>query len=168
MKFLKKSIFRESIIQSDVSILGDIKDPSVNDTLVYDGTTWANEQKDWKVENDLMSPTDSSVKLELGSIQIEEDAGEVTLVDMAVTGTATIGTIESYSFDMDHSPVAKIYGKSNGIGGVTDRSFVIETQYQYMGDPETDGTWRFGVVGVSLVFQRRESGIWVIYQTINP
>lgn len=146
----------------------DIKDPSVNETLIYDGTTWTNEQKDWKVENDLMSPTDSNVNLELGSINIAEDAGEVTLVDMEVTGTATAGTIESYSLDIDNSPVAKIYGRSNGIDGVTDRSFVVETQYQYMGDPETDGTWRFGVQGVSLVFQRRESGIWVIYQTMNP
>ena len=31
----------------------------------------------------------------------------------------------------------------------------------YLGDPETDGSWRFTVSGDNLVVERRESGIWV-------
>lgn len=31
----------------------------------------------------------------------------------------------------------------------------------YIGDPETDGSWRFTIVGTTLSHQRRESGTWV-------
>jgi hypothetical protein len=38
----------------------------------------------------------------------------------------------------------------------------------YMGDPETDDSWRMVRSGNNLVMERRESGSWVVKQTITP
>jgi hypothetical protein len=38
----------------------------------------------------------------------------------------------------------------------------------YLGDPDTDGTWRIIRDGNNLVHQRRESSAWVTKQTITP
>ena len=40
--------------------------------------------------------------------------------------------------------------------------------YFYMGDPDTNGTWRIGRSGDNLVMQRRESGTYVTKSTITP
>jgi hypothetical protein len=37
----------------------------------------------------------------------------------------------------------------------------------YLGDPTTDGSWRFVRSGNNLVFQRRESSSWVTKSTIT-
>lgn len=146
----------------------DIDNPIANDTLVHNGTDWANVQKDWTITNDLISPSDENVDIELGNLLIAPDAGEVSFVNMEVTSDTTSGDKESYSFDMNSSTVMKVYGESDGIGGLSSTAIVIEGDYQYMGDPNTDNSWRFGVSGPSLVFERREDGIWVPYQTLNP
>lgn len=31
----------------------------------------------------------------------------------------------------------------------------------YIGDPNTNGSWRFTVIGNNLIVERRESGVWV-------
>jgi hypothetical protein len=40
--------------------------------------------------------------------------------------------------------------------------------YYYIGDPSTNDSWRFARSGDDLVFQRRETGVWVTKQTITP
>ena len=37
----------------------------------------------------------------------------------------------------------------------------------YLGDPNTDGSWRFYVVGTDLLAQRRESSVWVTKGAYN-
>jgi hypothetical protein len=39
--------------------------------------------------------------------------------------------------------------------------------YMYVGDPTTDGSWRFSISGSDLIFQRRESSSWVTKSTIT-
>jgi hypothetical protein len=43
---------------------------------------------------------------------------------------------------------------------------ILSTAAYYLGDPVTDGSWRFVRSGNDLLAQRRESGSWVTKQTI--
>jgi len=41
-------------------------------------------------------------------------------------------------------------------------------EYLYMGDRNTDGSWRFIVVSGALNIEVRVAGVWVVKDTINP
>jgi hypothetical protein len=38
----------------------------------------------------------------------------------------------------------------------------------YLGDPNTDGSWRIIQSGNNLAFERRESGVWVEKSSATP
>lgn len=40
--------------------------------------------------------------------------------------------------------------------------------YYYIGDPDTDGSWRIMVSSDNLTFQRRELGVWVEKSAVTP
>ncbi|MFA5366457.1 MAG: hypothetical protein WC333_00840 [Dehalococcoidia bacterium] len=42
------------------------------------------------------------------------------------------------------------------------------TSWQYFGDPDTNGTWRYGVSGGSFIHQIRQTGVYVTKDTISP
>jgi len=44
---------------------------------------------------------------------------------------------------------------------------VASGDFIYWGDPNTDGSWCLGRNGNNMIFQRRESGSWVVKQTIS-
>ena len=150
---------------TDVSIGGTIPDGS---SLVYNsaGSYWTYGAGGggggdyWTLDGSTLSPTDSTVDVKLSSIEVDEDGGVVSLVDMSVTSTPAADTEESYSFDIDGSTVAKVYGKADGAGTLSETGFVVET-VQYMGDPNTNGSWRFYPdSNGDLVFEKRISGTW--------
>jgi hypothetical protein len=58
--------------------------------------------------------------LNLGATSFDEDAGAVTWVDMSVTSGATVGTVESYTAQLDGNAMLTIYGTSDGAGSVAD------------------------------------------------
>ena len=58
------------------------------------------------------------VPIELGNIEIAEDSGAVTLVNMPVSATPTIGTEESYSFQIDDTDILKVYAEADSAGGI--------------------------------------------------
>jgi hypothetical protein len=41
------------------------------------------------------------------------------------------------------------------------------SNYYYIGDPSTDGSWRIAISGADLVFQRRISGVWTTKGTFT-
>ena len=45
---------------------------------------------------------------------------------------------------------------------------ITNASFMYFGDPNIDGTWRIRPNGANLVTERRESGVWVVKQTITP
>jgi len=113
----------------------------------------------WTLDGSTLVPTDSTVDVQLSEINIGVDAGAVTLVDMDVS-SATTGTEESYSFDIDGSTVAKVWSEAQTGGVLNKTGFVVETA-QYMGDPNTNGSWRFYPdSNGDLVFEKRISGTW--------
>ena len=104
---------------------------------------------------------DPSQNVQLSAIEVEEDGGTVQLVNMPVSTAPTLGTQESYTFDMDGSVALKIYGRASGSGALTETAVVVEATYQYMGDPNTNGSWRFYVDGsANLTFEKRVAGTW--------
>jgi len=150
---------------TDVSIGGTIPDGSA---LIYNsaGSYWTygiagSATGDyWTLDGSTLVPTDSTVDVKLGEINIDTDAGAVTLVDMDVS-SATVGTEESYSFDIDGSTIVKMWSEADGTGVLQTTGFVVET-VQYMGDPNTNGTWRFYPdSNGDLVFEKRVSGTYV-------
>ena len=149
---------------TDVSIGGTIPDGSA---LIYNsaGSYWTygiagSATGDyWTLDGSTLVPTDSTVDVKLGEINIDIDAGAVTLVDMDVS-SATTGTEESYAFNIDGSTVAKVYGNAQTGGTLNEIGWVVETA-QYMGDPQTNGSWRFYPdSNGDLVFEKRISGTW--------
>ena len=79
---------------------------------------------------------------------------------MPISSTPVVGTEESYAFNVAGNTVAKIYAQANGAGDASITGLVIEADYTYMGDPITNGSWRFHSNTGDLVFEKRESGVW--------
>lgn len=142
-----------------------ISTPQDNDLLIYSGSSWINSPNLWTVENSGVTLVNPEYNLILSTIEIPDDSGAVTLVDMAVTSGSTLGTENSYSFKLDGTNVMRIYSESDGAGSVTENSVVIDGDYNYMGNPTTNGSWRWFINGDGdLEFQKRVTGSWV-YKT---
>lgn len=58
------------------------------------------------------------VTINTGTIEVEEDAGAVTIIDMGVTSASADGTEMSYVVKIDGNNLLKIYTESDGAGGV--------------------------------------------------
>jgi len=135
--------------------------PTDYQVLRYSGGTWINSNDYWTVTSTLITPTNENLDIQLKSIKIKEDSGAVTFVDMSVSGVPVLGTEESYRFDIDATPMLKLYSEADGVGGITNTGVVIESTYQYIGDPNTNGSWRFYINGSSqLVIEKRVGGLW--------
>ena len=55
--------------------------------------------------------------LNTGTIEVEDDAGAVTVIDMGVTSASADGTEMSYVVKIDGNNLLKIYSESDGAGG---------------------------------------------------
>src|SRR5690606_25970980 len=65
--------------------------------------------------------------LELGSFNFSSNAGIISWVDMPVTASASQGTKESYSAQIDGNPLLTVYAESNGTGGIQNSGVGIGT-----------------------------------------
>ncbi len=61
----------------------------------------------------------------LGSLQIDEDSGAVTLVDFPVSDTPAAGVEQSYDFQIDSNSIFTIYSEASGGGTTTDRYVIL-------------------------------------------
>jgi len=74
----------------------------------------------------------------MGTMDIDDDSGAVTLVDMGVTDAPVDGTEESYAFKLDGVSMFTIYGKSDGAGAVDERSLNCNAHLKLL-ITDTDG-----------------------------
>lgn len=152
-----------SIRDTSISITSDASSLLVTGKAVYDFVMNNVSQSYWTLDGSTLVPSDDSVDIQLTAIQIETDAGAVDVIDMDVS-SAGAGVEESYAFNIDGSTIAKIYSKADGAGALQETAFVVEGNYQYMGDPETNGSWRFYVspdASADMVFEKRVGGSWI-------
>jgi len=60
---------------------------------------------------------DIGATLNIGPMELEEDSGATTLVNLPVSSTPSDGDVESYGLSIDSNPVLTIYGLADGSGG---------------------------------------------------
>ena len=72
------------------------------------------------------SEVQPKMTLATGNIELEEDSGAVTLINLPVSSTPSDGDEESYTFSIDSNPVLKIKGSADGTGGIYGKSVKIE------------------------------------------
>lgn len=72
------------------------------------------------------------------------------------------GTLDKVNADVDLTPYAKLDTTNDGDIGIAS------TKYFYIGDSSVDGSWRIGISGSDLSFERRESGAWVQKSAATP
>jgi hypothetical protein len=65
--------------------------------------------------------------LTLGAQSFESDAGILSWTDMPVTSTSVLGTVNSYSAQIDGNPLLTVYGESLGDGDTWNRAVGIGT-----------------------------------------
>jgi len=70
---------------------------------------------------------DVGATLNVGPIELEEDSGAITLVNLPVSSTPSDGDIESYGLSIDSNPVLTIYGLADGTGGTDTHRVGIGT-----------------------------------------
>jgi len=63
--------------------------------------------------------------LATGPIEVEEDSGAVTLVNLPVSSTPSDGDEESMTFAIDSNPVLKVKGSADGVGGVDELRVIL-------------------------------------------
>jgi len=70
---------------------------------------------------------DVGATLNIGPIELAEDSGAITLVNLPVSSTPNDGDTESYGFSIDSNPVLTIYGLADGSGGTDTHRVGIGT-----------------------------------------
>jgi len=167
----------------DVSIGSDVSagyvivyDPSASDTSIWKavkpiealGIFALDSSILWKLDASLIMPKNIDHDVQLNSIQIETDAGAVSIMDMAITSTPVSGTEESYSFNLDGEPYLTLYSEATGTTNPMRKQvksevplIVKSTEYIGIGDPCTNGSWRFVISGANLSIQKLVANVWV-------
>ena len=151
------SVSNDASIGGNLVVVGDLEVQGTTTTI--NSTTL--EVEDKNVELGVVdSPTDATA-----------DGGGLTLLG---TTNKTIA-YDNANTSWDSSEHVNVEaGKAYRI---EDRDVVTSTEglfgvgagdgKVYLGDSQTDGSWRFQVSGGSLQFSRRESGVWVVKQAIS-
>jgi hypothetical protein len=65
--------------------------------------------------------------LQVGASMFEANAGQVSWMDMPVTSSSTIGTVHSYTAQMDGNPILTVYGVSTGGGAAYNLGLGVGT-----------------------------------------
>ena len=142
---------------TDVSLTSVIN----NDILAFSGSTWVNTPNLWTVSNSAVTLSNENYNLVLSNLELVTDGGALTLIDMPLTDAPTIGTEESYSFDINGNSVVRIYSEADGFGGVSNTGLVLDGKYYYMGNPTTNGSWRWFInIAGDMEFQKLITGTW--------
>jgi len=102
---------------------------------------------------------DPSDNLEISVIEMKENGGIQAFINMPISNVST-GSEQSYDLRIDGSSALKIYGIGDG-SVLSEIAVVINADYQYFGDPCTNGSWRIFIdASENLIFQKRISGVW--------
>lgn len=68
---------------------------------------------------------------------------------------------QDFTINKNYSGVAYAYDAGDDTHSFNSTMIIEATKYVYLGPVDTDGSWRFGRSGDDMVFERRESGVWV-------
>jgi len=77
--------------------------------------------------HDFSSGVTTITNLEIGALSFDTDAGVVSWTDLPVTSAAALGTVESYSAQIDGNALLTLYATSNGQGSIQNPRIGIGT-----------------------------------------
>jgi hypothetical protein len=144
----------------DITAVGDIQIVGTTDTNLFN-TDFANDRV--RIGDNGALP----VKVVVRNTNPAED------VFTAINSTGTLGM--TFKEDGVFSVTDKISvgnaspSSASRIQTLGDIEITQTTAWYYLGDPTTDGSWRFGTnAGADFLHQKRELGVWVTKQTITP
>jgi len=83
------------------------------------------------LEHDSSTGETSVDQLNLGAQSFETDSGKISWIDMPVTSSASSGTVQSYTAQVDGQNLLTVYAESDGSGGIQNARAGISTT-----DPE--------------------------------
>ncbi|MCP3682533.1 MAG: beta-propeller fold lactonase family protein, partial [bacterium] len=83
-----------------------------------------------------------------GALEFGTNAGAVSWIDMPITSAASVGTVESYTAEIDDTSILTIYAESDGSGGIQSYGVGIATTTPWSklavyGDIFIEGTDRY-------------------------
>ncbi len=92
--------------------------------------------------HDFTSGVTSIGNLAIGAMTFDTNSGVISWVDMPVTSTASAGTVQSYSAQLDGTSVLTVYAVSDGAGGIASTSVGISssTPWGMFSVEQTNGT----------------------------
>jgi len=126
----RSSAFRRDGTEVKTRVPGDIL------TLFNNVWTKARNYADSAAINLFKLNTDDEIEvgaaMHIGPIEIVEDAGKITLVDMPVSATPSAGTEESYVFKVDGDELLTIMAEADS-GGGTQNPKVIALRTSVIG-----------------------------------
>lgn len=87
-----------------------------------------------------------------------------TVDDLPYSGIVKIQGFATVQGENIKTEVGQIYVKPDA----NSPGSVVITAPVYIGSPSADGSWRFRTVGVDLIIERREGGVWIQKGSYNP
>jgi hypothetical protein len=69
--------------------------------------------------------------VELGAMSFDTDAGNISWIDMPVSSSAAVATVESYTAFLDGNPMVSVYGEADGSGSLRAARVGIGTTTPY-------------------------------------
>jgi hypothetical protein len=69
--------------------------------------------------------------LNLGAASIDTNAGIVSWMDLPVTSSQSAGTVQSYTAQIDSTPLLTVYAESDGAGGIQNSRVKVDTRLSY-------------------------------------
>ena len=112
-------------ITDTLTINGQVK------KIILDNDAWLQGLNNAEDANVNIIKVNTSDELDIGAIlntgpiELEEDAGAVTVINMPVSSTPSDGDEMSMSFAIDSNNILKVYGEADGSGGCNSFKVVV-------------------------------------------
>lgn len=139
-------------IAVDASFTGNvIVGDAITDTLtinsqvkkiILDNAVWLQGLNNAENANINMFKVNTSDEIDLGAVlnigpmELEEDSGEVTLINLPVSATPADETVEGYTLSVDSNSVVKILASADSAGGVYGERLKINSSI-FLNDAQT-------------------------------
>jgi hypothetical protein len=144
---------------------------------VIEGTAAGNVKMYGGTDSNLFHLVNSTDRIQIGTnagLPVKVSIKNTNASDDVFTAINSIGTLgmtfkeDGLLFINDKISVGNASPSSaSRIQALGDIEITQTTAWYYLGDPTTDGSWRFGTnAGADFLHQKREVGVWVTKQTI--
>lgn len=72
--------------------------------------------------------------IEFGSILLPTNLGNITIANAEITSNSVSGEEQSYSFNINGSPILTVFSIADGVGGITDKAIKVDGDVDVSGE----------------------------------